>query len=150
MNTYQAERLSESWTEVEPLLRNHWREIAHYQDISLDPDKEAYAMLENAGALRCYSMRDEAGALVGYVAFFVRMNMHYRSSLQAVQDVLYVDPAHRRTMAGIRLIKFAECSLAAEGVQVVYHHVKCTNRVGELLERLGYELIDRVYGKRLN
>jgi hypothetical protein len=34
-------------------------------------------------------------------------------------------------------------------VQVVYHHAKRTNRVGELLERLGYELVDEIYAKRL-
>jgi GNAT superfamily N-acetyltransferase len=84
------------------------------------------------------------------VIFFLRPNMHYRRSLQAAQDVLYLHPDYRRGMAGVTLIRVAETRLRAEGVQVIYHHAKRTNRVGELLERLGYEHVENVYAKRLD
>lgn len=147
--TYQAERLSDLWPEIDPLLQAHWREVAHYQDIELDPDEEAYAEVEARGQLRTYTAR-ENGRLIGYVIFFVRPNHHYAGSLQAWQDVLYLDPEHRRGRAGVTLIRVAETRLRAEGVQVVYHHAKRTNRVGELLGRLGYELVDEIYAKRLD
>ena len=132
-----------------PLLQAHWREIAHYQDIELKPDVETYARLQAAGQLRCYTARD-SGRLIGYVVFFVRPNPHYATSLQAHQDVLFVALDYRKGMVGVRLIRFAEQRLKAEGVQVIYHHAKRTNKVGELLKRLGYELVDEIYAKRLD
>lgn len=152
------ELLSGLWVEMRPLLEAHWAEISRYKDIELEPDEEAYAAAEEAGLLRTYTARlpvrpdagVDRGRLVGYVIFFLRPNMHYRRSLQAAQDVLYLHPDYRRGMAGVTLIRVAETRLRAEGVQVIYHHVKRTNRVGELLERLGYEHVENVYAKRLD
>lgn len=146
---YQAERLSDLWDEMRPLLELHWREVAHYQDIELEPDVDAYADVEAAGQMRLFTARDR-GRLVGYAAFFVRPSHHYASSLQALQDVLYLHPDYRRGRAGATLIRVAETRLRAEGVQVVYHHAKRISQVGELLERLGYELVDEIYAKRLD
>lgn len=149
MTSYAEELVSELWEEALPLLQAHWREIAHYQDIELKPDIEAYAKLESVGALRCYTAREEC-ELIGYVVFFVRSNPHYMQSLQAHQDVLFVLQHWRKGMIGVRLIRYAEGKLRAEGVQVIYHHAKRTNQVGKLLERLGYELVDGIYAKRLD
>jgi GNAT superfamily N-acetyltransferase len=145
----REEDITELWDEAWPLLQEHWREIAHYQDIPLDPDRDAYAALERADLTRCYTARED-GKLIGYVVFFVRPNLHYRTSRQALQDVLFLLPEYRRGRAGLTLIKVAETRLRAEGVQVVYHHAKCSNQVGRLLEHIGYELVDGVYGKRLD
>lgn len=146
---YQAERASDIWDEIQDLLQAHWKEIAHYQDIPLVPDREAYMAAETQGQLRVYTVRDTC-KLVGYGVFFVKPNIHYSTSLQAVQDILFLSPEYRKGRVGIQLIKHAERALAAEGVQAVYHHVKCSNQVGRLLARMGYELIDEVYGKRLD
>lgn len=145
----QLEHFETCWDEMTALFRGHYEEIAHFKDIELDPDAQAYAELAATDHLRIFTVRDE-GALVGYAMFVVRRNPHYRGSLTAVQDVLYLKPEYRRGMTGVRLLRLSERSLAAEGVQVVYHHVKRTNRVGELLERLGYELTDQLYAKRLD
>lgn len=147
--TFQAERLSDLWDEIEPLFELHYREIAHYQDIALHPHEEAYEALERLGQLRTYTVR-EGGALVGYVTFFVRLNHHYADSLQAWQDLLFLLPEHRRGRTGITLIRVAETRLRAEGVQVVYHHAKRSNNLGELLECLGYEPVEGIYAKRLD
>lgn len=145
----QHEPLADCWGEMTDLFGEHYQEIAHFKDIALEPDELAYFKLAGAGAIRVYTVRD-AGELVGYAMFILRPNPHYRSSLTAVQDVLYLKPAYRRGRTGITLIRVSETRLRAEGVQVVYHHVKRTNRVGELLARLGYDLVDQVYAKRLD
>ena len=146
---YQEERVSMIWEEAAPLLEQHYHEIAHYQDIPLDPDRDAYLTMEATDRLRCYTMRD-AGKLVGYVVFLFG-SLHYKSSRQARQDVLFVRPDHRIGMAGMRLIRFAEKRLRADGVQVVYHHAKIrATKVGKVLEAMGYELVDGLYAKRLD
>jgi hypothetical protein len=145
----QRETLNDMlWREAMPLLTEHWMEIAHYPDIPLDPDRAAYASAEAAGMLRCYTARRGA-TLVGYAVFLVRPNLHYRSSTQASQDVIYVDPSARGG-TGYRFIKWCDEQLAAEGIQAAYHHIKAKHNFGPMLERMGYELVDLIYAKRLD
>lgn len=148
--TFQRERAIDLWEEMLPLLVAHKAEIAHYPDIVLDPDIPAYEMLDAQGAVRVFTARI-GGTLVGYAVFFVRHNLHYRQSLQAVQDVLFVTLAHRHGRVGLQLIQYAEARLQAEGVQVVLQHVKAsTPATIELFLKLGYEPIDHILGKRLD
>lgn len=133
-----------------PLFQAHYKEIAHYQDIPLDPDREAYLLAAKNNALRLYTVRSENEVLEGYAVFFVRHNPHYRSSLQASQDILYLNPQLRGGMNGYKFIKWCDEELRREGVQVVYQHVKKSHNFSPVLERMGYELIDYIYGRRLN
>lgn len=147
--TYQLEPIATLWEQVQPLLEAHWHEIAHYDDILLAPDRALYERIDAMGGLRVYTARLD-GALVGYVAYFVKSNIHYSASYQATQDVLFVAPEHRRSRIGMDLLRHADKELAAEGVQVVYQHVKVAHNFGPLLERLGYEHVEHIYAKRLD
>lgn len=131
------------------MFQAHYQEIARYKDIQLDPDLWFYARLEETGGLRVYSARAD-GALIGYIIFIVRTNPHYRASLHAHQDILFLLPAYRKGMTGIRLIRYADEQLRAEGVQVVTQHVKDYADFGPVLERLGYEKIETTWAKRLD
>lgn len=143
---FNQERVHQVIEEIKPLLFKHWEEIAHYKDIPLDPDFKQYQVLEDVGALRIFTARTEEGQLIGYAIFFIRKNIHYQSSLQAVQDVLFIDPAWRGT--GVKFIIWCDQRLAEMGVEVVYHHVKKVHNFGPLLERLGYEEVDLIYARR--
>jgi GNAT superfamily N-acetyltransferase len=133
------EKVSEIWDEACALLPG----------MAPDPDRQAYAEFEAAGQLRCYTARAE-GKLVGYVVFFVREHMHYRGSRQAMQDVLVLHPGYRSGTTAAMLLRTAETHLRGEGVQVVYHHAKRSTQDADLLGRLGYELVEGIYAKRLN
>ena len=146
MTTYQLERAVDVIEEIEPLLQMHWREIAHYQDIPLAPDWEWY---RTSPIVRVFTARDE-GRLVGYAVFLVVRNKHYMTSLQGMQDIMFLLPEYRGRTVGPRLIDFCEEQLKAEGVQAVYHHVKRAHDFGPLLERKGYESVDTIYAKRLD
>ena len=135
------------------LLEAHYREVAKYQDIALKPDFETYFKVEGMGNMKVYTIRTEdKKELVGYALFFLKKNMHYSDSLQAVQDILYVEKSHRGSGLGSSFIKWCDDQLAAFGVQVVYHHVKSKKELnfGPMLEKHGYELIDHIYGRRLD
>jgi GNAT superfamily N-acetyltransferase len=146
---FTRELAHDLWPEIMPLLEAHKREVAHYPDIRLEVDVEAYNLAEESGCLRCYTAR-VAGRLVGYLVLFVRANLHYRQSVQAVQDVLFVVPAFRITRVPTRLIAFAEAQLRCEGVQVLYQHMKAARHEEALMQMLGYTLIDHIWGKRLD
>jgi hypothetical protein len=100
------------------------------------------------GTLRTFTARDADGVLTGYCVFFVRHNIHYASSLQASQDVIYIDPERRGF--GAEFILWCDQQLKEEGVQAVYHHVKQAHNFGPLLERFGYECVDLIYARRLD
>lgn len=148
--TLQRETFAEVINDARPLLCEHWLEIAHYQDIPLAVNEDNYRRIDAAGLLRIYTAR-RGGILVGYACFLVDMNSHYMTSKQAKQDVVYVEQSSRGAFVGIRLLKFADAALKAEGVQVVYHHVKLSHpALGALLKHQGYEPIETIYGRRLD
>lgn len=142
------ERLMEIIDEVQPLLAEHYDEIAHFKDIPLKPDFHRYQILENGGNLKIYTARDDAKKLIGYAIYIVNKNLHYSDSLQAVQDILFIRKGNRGT--GGRLIKFADAELRKIGVQPIYQHVKLKQNFGKLLERMGYEAVEIIYVKRLD
>jgi hypothetical protein len=144
--------------EIGPLLKAHWATIAHYPDIPLAPDVRVYENAQRQGMLRIYTLRvtDDARpiplryALRGYYVCFVRPNPHYMHSLQAVQDILYLDPSLRKGWEAKRFIDWCDQQLASEGVQVVYQHSKAQHDFGILLERMGYDKVDIIYARRLD
>jgi len=147
--TLQRETADQFIADAAPLLDAHFAEIAHYPDIKLNPQFDLYRTLDQMGNLRVFTLR-ERGVLRGYAIFMVRENMHYGDSLQAVQDVLYLDPPLRKQMLGARLIQWCDEELKREGVQVVYQHVKKAFNFGPLLARLGYEEVEAVWARRLD
>lgn len=149
--TFQREPFGAVVGEIRPLLERHWKEVAHYPDIPLVPNWPKYAECENVGLLRIYTGRDD-GRLTGYSVFMVHPGMHYSTSKEADEDLLYVAPEHRKGRFGLQLMQFAERELTAEGVQLLKRRTKVAERLnfGALLERMGYEPIDVVYGKRLD
>lgn len=144
---FAEEKLKHVFDEMLPILLEHYREIAHYQDIEFEPDKEQYIKLEEIGIVKLFTVREEC-ELIGYAVFFIKHNLHYKSSLQAVQDVIYIRKDRRG--CGRKFIKWCDKKLREFGVQVVYHHVKQEHNFGKMLEIMDYKLIDLIYGKRLD
>ena len=148
MTAYARETVAGVLDEIKPLLARHWEEIATYQDIPLDPDYDAYLAAEARGCVRVFTARSDK-RLVGYGVFFVG-NLHYRSSRIATQDILFVLPEFRQGRVGYGLVRFISRQLSAEGLQVVYQHVKLAHpALGRLLELDGYEPVETIYARRL-
>ena len=147
--TFQRETVAACMDEGRPLLEAHWREIAHYQDIPLSVDELCYRAMDNNGSLRLYTARRD-GKMIGYGVFMVRANPHYSTSLQAVQDILFVLPEYRASRMPLKFLRWCDEQLRADGVQVVYHHVKLAHDFGRLLQYIGYEPVETVYARRLD
>jgi hypothetical protein len=146
--TFQKEGASAIIDEGFDLLNEHYKEIAKFQDIELKPDFELYLTADANGSLRVYTVRSEDKALQGYAVFFVRANAHYKDSIQAVQDVVFIRKSHRGF--GGSFLAWCDEQLKLEKVQAVYHHVKKEHNWGPMLEKMGYELFDLIYCKRLD
>lgn len=147
-STFRGEKMATCWDEAKKLSVEHYAAIAHYQDIPLNPDDDAYRMLEANGRLRIYTIRDEDNRMMGYQIFILGKNIHYKDSLQAVQDVLWITPSWRGF--GHKFIDWCDSNLHGEGVQVVMQHMKAKHAFGETLCKMGYELQDLIYTRRLD
>jgi GNAT superfamily N-acetyltransferase len=146
---YQQEFLDQVKDDILSLLDLHYKEIALNQDkIKLNPDWDVYSELEQQGKLKIFTARDN-DTLVGYFVVVVGVNMHYKDHTFACNDIIYLHKDYRKGFAGIKLIKFAKKCLTEDGVSVLAINTKVHQPFDRVLERLGFNLIERVYSSYL-
>lgn len=146
---FALENLAKVRREIEPLLEEHWKEIALNKDIiKLNPDWRAYAELDSINALRIYTARKE-GKLMGYFVILVSRSLHYKDHLFANNDIVFLRKSARRGLTGLKLVKFAVESLQAEGVTKLHVNTKTHQPFDPIMERLGFEEIETVFSKVL-
>lgn len=152
---YCLEKLEQCRSEIDVILREeHWPEVGHYKDIPIDMQWDKYAMLEAAGKLRCFTVRVPLNeefrehVLAGYAFFLVDHHLHYKNTLVAGQDILYVRKPHRGI--GRSFLAFCDYELKREGVVTVTHHAKPWFDYGNLFQDLGYERAEVIWSRRLD
>lgn len=145
--TFSVESFSAAADSMRHLFAQHWQEIANYKDeIPLDIDYEQYRTLEDRGALFFLAAR-KANELIGYSIFFLARHPHYKSTLMAMNDVIYITPSERKGRTGIRLIKESELRLKRLGVQKISWHLKPSHDFSAILKRMGYMHEEIMLGK---
>ena len=149
MLKYQQEFLSQVELDIQYLIELHWSEIALNQDkIKLNPDWSAYEELEKLNKLKIFTARD-GDRLVGYFVVICGTNIHYKDHIFANNDIIYLHKDYRKGFAGIRMIDFAEKCLQKDGVSVLTINTKTHQPFDKVLERLKFNMIERVYSKHL-
>ncbi len=147
MITFAEESLANVKEEIQPLIEMHWEQVALNQGkIKLNPDWEEYARLYFNGALKIYTARDDC-ELVGYFVVTVSRSAHYKDHIFAICDVIFVKPDKRAGMTGYKLIKYAQNSLKKNGVSLLNINTKVHVPFDKLLQRMGFNLIERIYSK---
>jgi len=143
---FKVEKLTpELQQELQPLLYDHWQEIARHKDaIKLEPIWELYYELQDRNCLVVVTFRDE-DKLVGYIVTFVSRHPHYRSLVIGQNDIIYIDPAYRKGTHAYRLIKFSNEVLKEAGVMKITMHLKIKHDFGSLLQRIGFKPIECIY-----
>ena len=147
MISIKQEKIFDIKEEVVELLKMHWNEVAINQDrVKLNVDWDRYFTLNNLGIINVVTIRVD-GALVGYCANMVDMNIHYKDHMFAVNDAFFIHPEHRKSTLGLRLFKATEEILKALGVSVWMVHTKTHTSVAPFLVKLGFEHDEEVYSK---
>lgn len=147
MITFQEEKFKEVIDEIKPLLESHYEEIAMYKDqVPFDPDYERYSQMCDLGVLHVVTARDE-GRIVGYYISFIVPHIHYKTTMYANNDILFLHPDYRGTTAAPRMFKFAEKALKDKGVDVMMIHMKTYSSFDRMLERMGWDYTERLYTK---
>lgn len=149
MIEFQHELLNDALiAEVEPLLEDHYYELALNQErVKLNPKWREYGFLQSVGNFVLLTARD-GKRLAGYNAFFVNTHMHYADLVVAVNDVFYLHPDYRRGATALRFLRFSEDYLKDRAHKVAYHF-KATNNFGPILQRIGYSAEEGVAAKLL-
>lgn len=135
--------------EMVPLWTAHYNEISDKFYGPLDPDIAIYSKMNLVDSLRIYTAR-EGDALLGYQVFFIGTHPHSRHSIEATQDLIYLAPSARKGLTGYRFIDWCCGELRKEGVQVVHQRISARHNFGSVLERMGFELEDLTYSRRLS
>lgn len=146
---FALENIANVRREIEPLLEQHYKEIALNKDIiKLNPDWRAYAQLDAINGLRIYTARKD-GKLMGYFVVIVSRSLHYKDHLFANNDVIFLTKTARKGLTGMKLVKYAIESLKAEGVTKLHINTKMHQPFDPIMERLGFEEIETVFSKVL-
>lgn len=127
-----------AWDDAISLIGSNHAETGALPDADFRPDRARYQALEQAGVTRVFTARGEASrVLVGYALFIVSPHPHYPGVVFAMQDVVYVAPAHRGAGA-IAFMRFQDDVLREQGAQVVYRHVTVRRDYSRALLAMGY------------
>ncbi len=132
-----------------PLIVDHWREVAPYSDIPLNPDLGIYIAVDENGMLRCFTVRSPEWELIGYAIFLVIDSPQYGVKC-AKHEVLYLSPPSRFGLYGMKFIAWCDQQLREEGVVFVTHAVRPKNDFSPVLKRLGYQHTATEYTRRLD
>lgn len=147
--TFQREVVTADFmAEARPLMLANALETGSFPELTPEPDVAVYCAVEQAGMLRCYTARQQ-GVLVAYASWFLREHPHYRGSIWAAHDVLFLAAEARQGLAGVRLLRFAEQAMAADGAQYITMHSAGRRDITPVLERMGYVLTDQVFARRV-
>lgn len=145
---YTIEKVSECFDEVLIMLEAHYNELSVTKGFKLNPDYEVYKQADKAGNVRVIICRDN-GFIIGYIIYFIGLNLHYKDCLLATEDIYYLKPEYRKGLTGIKMFKFAEKYLKTLGVNMIKYSTKVHVDNSKLFEYLDCKLIEKVFIKNL-
>ena len=126
---WESLKVALSAPNVMELLKEHHEELGvHKAEIPLDPDFDGYRALEECGRLRAFTARAD-GRLVGYITYVLGPALHYRSSYHAVEDLIFLEPEHRRGGLGSRLLIEGEKAVLELARAAGYPYVRFMNHI---------------------
>lgn len=135
----QAERFGDILDELHQLHLEHWSETEkHRHGLTLNPNYDALKSRERSGNLIQFTLRTEAGELVGNLRMFIATSMHTQTRY-ASEDTLFIKPEHRGSFVVMALMRFAEASLLSIGVREIRVNSKLVNKADVLMRRMGYD-----------
>lgn len=146
--TVVREIIATEWIErAWPLLEAHRQELTTDPEImTLQPDVARYKALEDAGAMLSLGLFNGED-LVGYSINAMFKHAHHGYLFVCQNELLFVLQAHRRGMAGVRLIAQTEEAARSKGVDVMVWAAKPQTTLNAILPRLGYRTQEIMYSR---
>lgn len=111
----------------------------------IDAKFASYPMLDASGFFHVYRAKVD-GELVGFVTLLMPVIPHYGVAV-AVAESLFVSKPHRKTGAGLKLIRTAEKHAREAGSPALMLSAPTGGVLAELLPNMGYRETNRVFMK---
>jgi GNAT superfamily N-acetyltransferase len=148
MITFQVESWEQYFgdPEREALWLQHYAEFepVHQHRMPFGPDIEAYSELARQGKLQITTVRRD-GRLIGYCLVVITRHIHYNVRC-GMEDSYYLAKSERKGLIGYRLIGEATAAAKRAGCVRLYFMTKEFRPIEVLLDRLGFEKLDSVWG----
>ena len=143
MITFQEEHYSNFFThEFMELYKVHWEEIGSFdkQKIKLSPDWDKYRIMGKQNNLITFTIRNDR-VLTGYNIFIITNHHHYKNTIIAENDILYLKPEYRKGFTGYKFVKYCVEELKNK-VDVILLSMKASYTFENIAKRLGFTLMD--------
>jgi GNAT superfamily N-acetyltransferase len=114
----------------------------------LDMDWPTYIEMERNGNVVVVGAYDNE-RLVGFVMYVVAPNLHHRTLKCAACDIIGVRPEYRNQHIARHLMAVAEKRMRDAGVHYISHQFRTDYETEPLFGKLGYDLIEQCYRKRI-
>ena len=140
--TFHLGRFKETYEELEPLYRQHYKEMTDRLEADgipcspYAPRLDEYIKAGDGGWLLTFVLRSE-GKAVGYSNVYITNDMH-NGDLIAQEDTIFVLKDHRNGV-GKKLVKVILEELRERGVKRVSVSALTDLRVAKLWKRMGFK-----------
>jgi|TARA_R110000803_G_scaffold209619_1_gene279632 GNAT superfamily N-acetyltransferase len=111
-------------------------------------NKATYKALEESGALQSFGAFGEDEELLGFVTVIITMLPKYTSLIGATES-FFVASKHRKTGAGVKLLRAAEAKASEAGAFGMLVSAPSGGRLAEVMPKSGYEESDIIFFKGL-
>ena len=109
---------------------------------------ELYLHMENLGLIHGFSAV-VGNSLVGFISLLAPVLPHYGATV-AVCESFFVTKRHRKSGAGLRLLRAAETMAAEMGSPGLLLSAPVAGKLAELLPRCGYTEASRTFFKKVS
>jgi GNAT superfamily N-acetyltransferase len=150
MHRYQEEGLTSTlMAEVDTVMTDLYENTpARTNRPPFDFDWQMYIALQDRMVIT--TVRDDDSALLGFAFYIVMHHTHHASTVVAECDSIIVRPEHRGKGIATRLYEFTEPLLVSLGAEYITHRSRVVYGAEPMFPKLGFELEEHVYIKRMN
>lgn len=114
----------------------------------LDMDITGLLEAERMGEGASYTLRSDE-QLIGYLHVCLSRNMHYRTSIMAIVDSIYLLPDFRKGSLARQFIRRVEEDLKDLHVSTLAFYIKVNHDYENLFLRMAYTCSEKIYVKDL-
>lgn len=144
----------EAFREVQPqyaeFVYEYWHNSPENDDhIPLDFNWDTYIRLDADNIIHLTVGRDD-DKMIAAALYLILQNVKHRTILAAHCDTFAVAREYRGKGIGKRLFAAVEPLLSELGVKQIYNSYREVYHTKPLFEKLGFELVDRVYMKKVD
>jgi len=149
---FEMEFKVENWEDcsdgIKSLFNEHWEEVGHgaAKGKEVNPDYDGYKSLRQKGMLIVITARDK-GKIVGYSIAVFSYQMSHKTTIRAYVPIVFLKREFRKGFIGYKFLKAIESFCCERSSKNVEWSVSTKNDWSPLLERMGYKLMTKNYGR---